>query len=128
AMDVWQTQFQLNLFQQMEVCRAAGRHMIAGGGGAIVMVASVAAYYGAPNQAAYGMTKAAVLSLARTLGAEWGEHGIRVNCVAPDLIATTRLTDNIPGDEQQAMALADAMGTRIGIPLGRVARMHEVAG
>lgn len=52
-------------------------------GGSIVMVASIAAYLPAPPIALYGVTKTAVVSLARSLANELGCEGIRVNAIAP---------------------------------------------
>lgn len=116
----WQQQIDLNLMQQVYVCHAAGKHMISGGGGAIAMVASVSGIYGAANQVAYGMAKAGVISLARSLAAEWGEQGIRVNAIAPDITAVPRLTD-------QALDMLDAMARDEGVPLQRFGRAEELA-
>ena len=125
----WDAQLRLNLYAQLLVCHAAGRHMLAdGGGGAIAMVASVSGIYGARNQVAYGIAKAGVMSLARTLADEWGPRGIRVNCVAPDITAVPRLTDNFPGSEADALAMFDAMAVSEGVPLQRFGRTHEIAG
>lgn len=126
---LWQQQLQLNLIQQMLVCQAAGRHMLAEGGGVIAMTASVSGFYGARNNAAYGIAKAGVMSLARTLAEEWGPHGVRVNCIAPDITATPRLTEQMPGaTEAEALARFDAMAVGEGVPLRRFGRTHELAG
>lgn len=129
--DHWRQQMDLNLMQQVYVCQAAGRHLLANndgeGGGAIAMVSSVAGYYGAPNQVAYGMAKAGVASLARSLAAEWGPNGIRVNAIAPDITAVPRLTDQVPGGTEQALAMFDAMAKGEGVPLQRFGRAEELA-
>jgi 3-oxoacyl-[acyl-carrier protein] reductase len=125
----WDAQLRLNLYSQLLVCHAAGRHMLAdGGGGAIAMVASVSGIYGARNQVAYGIAKAGVMSLARTLADEWGPHGIRLNCVAPDITAVPRLTDNMPMPTDEALAFMDAMAVAEGVPLRRFGRTEEIAG
>jgi NAD(P)-dependent dehydrogenase (short-subunit alcohol dehydrogenase family) len=125
----WDAQLRKNLYSQALVCHAAGRHMVTGGrGGAIAMVASVSGIYGARNQAAYGMAKAAVMSLARTLADEWGPHGIRVNCVAPDITAVPRLLDQSPLSRDDALAAMDAMAVSEGVPLQRFGRAEEIAG
>ena len=62
-------------------------------GGAIVNVTSVEAYHAAPGFAIYSAMKAAVEQFTKTLSMELGHRGIRVNCVAPDMMPT-------PGDEE----------------------------
>lgn len=123
----WKQQMDLNLMQHVYVCHAAGRHMLAEGGGAIAMVASVSGFYGASNQAAYGMAKAGVMSLARSLAAEWGPLGIRVNAIAPDITAVPRLIDQVPGTEEEAFEMFDNMAKGEGVPLQRFGRPHELA-
>ncbi len=124
----WEAQLRMNLWSQWFVCHAAGRHMVAEGGGAIAMVASVSGLYGARNQAAYGAAKAGVMSLARTLADEWGPHGVRINCIAPDITAVPRLVENMPEPEDEALARFDAMAVSEGVPLRRFGRTHELAG
>ncbi len=124
----WESQLRLNLWSQWHVCHAAGRHMIDSGGGVIAMVSSVAGYYGARNQAAYGASKAAIMSLARTLADEWGPHGVRVNCVAPDITAVPRVVENNPGSPDEVLTMLDAMAVGEGVPLRRFGRTHEIAG
>ena len=68
--------------------------MVASGqGGAIVNVASNAGKVGYPNMAAYNASKAAVISLTRSLAAEWAPHGINVNAVCPGGVDTPMLTE-----------------------------------
>jgi NAD(P)-dependent dehydrogenase (short-subunit alcohol dehydrogenase family) len=123
----WEAQIRLNLYSQMYVCHAAGKHMLDAGRGAIAMVSSVSGFYGASNQAAYGIAKAGVMSLARTLAAEWSGRGVRVNCIAPDITAVPRLTDAMPGSEQEALARFDSMAAEEGVPMRRFGRTHELA-
>ena len=62
-----------------------------GRGGAIVNVASNAGKVGYPNMAAYNASKAAVISLTRSLAGEWSAHGINVNAVCPGGVETPML-------------------------------------
>ena len=74
----------LNLIGTWLCDTAAARAMIeAGNGGSIINVSSQNALYGALNGAHYGAAKAGILGLTRSVAAEWAEHGIRVNAIAP---------------------------------------------
>lgn len=126
--DHTESELRTNLFQQMWTVQAAGRHMRAGGGGSIVMVASVSGIWGARAHAAYGVAKAGVISLAKSLADEWGPDGIRVNTVAPDIIATTRLVEARGIPTTEAEAEMDAMAAAEGVPLRRFGRPEEIAG
>jgi meso-butanediol dehydrogenase/(S,S)-butanediol dehydrogenase/diacetyl reductase len=88
----WGVQLQVNLQALAEGCRLAalhfGRH---GRGGSIVNVASNAGKVGYPNMAAYNASKAAVISLTRSLSGEWAPLGINVNAVCPGGVETPML-------------------------------------
>jgi NAD(P)-dependent dehydrogenase (short-subunit alcohol dehydrogenase family) len=67
---------------------AAKRMINEGHGGAICMVSSISAHVGSPFQTAYCGTKGAISMLGKALGANLGQHGIRVNVVEPGWIVT----------------------------------------
>ena len=116
----------MNLTQHLLVGRAAARHMIDDGvPGALAMVTSVSGLYGAPNHAAYGAAKAGATNLARTMANEWGPYNIRVNWVAPDIIATPRVVE---GFHQGGRTDIDALAADDGVPLARFGRPEEIAG
>jgi 3-oxoacyl-[acyl-carrier protein] reductase len=69
-------------------CQAAAAVMRERGGGSIVNMASLAAFRGVPALGVYGMSKAAVVALTRTLAMEVGRFGVRVNAVAPGFITS----------------------------------------
>jgi hypothetical protein len=80
----------VNLVAVMVLAQAAGRAMLAGGGGTIVNVASILGLVapGDTQMAAYTAAKAGVLGVTRDLAAEWGTRGIRVNALAPGYFPT----------------------------------------
>ncbi len=80
--------FQVNVKGYFLMCQHAARRMMAGGGGSIVNVASIAGLSPMPLQVIYGMSKAAVIAMTRGLAKELGPHGIRVNAVAPGVVET----------------------------------------
>jgi NAD(P)-dependent dehydrogenase (short-subunit alcohol dehydrogenase family) len=104
-------------------CQEAARLMIARGTrGSIVTMASGAVDTGGPGLLCYGVAKAAVVQLTKTLATEVGRHGIRVNAVAPGWIRTP-MTDRHEGEAQ---ARTEALMARMA-PLGRVGEPQDVA-
>lgn len=79
---------QVNLRSQVVLANLAIPHIAAGGGGSVVLMASIAALRGNGAINAYALSKAGVAQLARNLAVEWGPSNVRVNAVAPGLIAT----------------------------------------
>lgn len=77
-----------NVRSNFWLCNMAAPHMVANGGGSIIIVSSIGGRQGSPTLAVYGMSKAADSSLAMSLAVEWGAAGIRANCIAPGLIKT----------------------------------------
>ena len=86
-------------------------------GGAVVMVASIAGILSAPGAGPYGATKAALISLTKTMAVEWAPLGIRVNSVAPGITWTDR---NQWGQDIQDRAKRT-------IPMGRIGHQDEIA-
>lgn len=87
-MGPWQRIMDVNLRGTYQICRAAGRIMVAQKSGSIVNIASVNGERAWPRRTAYGPSKAAIRALTRSLSGEWGPHGVRINAVAPGYIAT----------------------------------------
>ncbi|MGB8651385.1 MAG: SDR family oxidoreductase [Mycobacteriales bacterium] len=79
----WEKTMRLNVDSIVHLSQAAGRHMLARGTGSVINVSSVAGLTASPMMAAYGASKAAVISLTRTLAQEWGGSGVRVNALCP---------------------------------------------
>jgi NAD(P)-dependent dehydrogenase (short-subunit alcohol dehydrogenase family) len=77
-----------NVRSNLWLCSLAIPGMAARGGGAVVIVSSIAGIRGTEMIGAYGISKAADFALARNLAVEWGPKNVRVNCIAPGLVKT----------------------------------------
>lgn len=100
----------------------AGRQMIAQGGGCILNIVANYATSGAPGVVHSAAAKAGVLNMTRTLAAEWGHYGIRVNALAPGAMVTSAASKNLGFDSVEAQEKI-----RQGIPLGRLTSADEMA-
>jgi NAD(P)-dependent dehydrogenase (short-subunit alcohol dehydrogenase family) len=99
-------------------CQAAARMRA---GGAIVNTASLAGILGNPRRNAYAASKAALISMTRSLACEWATRGIRVSAVAPGYVRTPMVA------ALEAEGKADLAAVRRRIPMGRLARADEIA-
>jgi len=117
----WRFHIEVNLNGLFWCCRAFGRQMLAKGKGSIVNVGSMSGLIvNKPQpQSFYNASKAAVHHLTRSLAAEWGARGVRVNAVAPTYIETP-LT--VFGMEDKAMAAVWLEMT----PMHRVGQPDEI--
>lgn len=104
----------------MRCCRAA-YDLLRASGGAIVNIASVAAFTGMPQRLSYCTAKAAIGGMTRTMAVEWAPVGIRVNAVAPGYVRTAMTGDLI------ALGKIDAAKIEARTPLGRFADPAEMA-
>ncbi len=112
----WQRVINVNLSGTFYWCQAAGRSMRDAGGGSIVTVGSIAMWFGFPGRSPYTASKAGVGGLTQVLAVEWAEHNIRVNCVAPGMVATPLLeravaSGLVDGDAAQATHAVDRFAT-----------------
>ncbi len=80
--------FNINVRGLLTLTVGLGESMIERGGGSVVNISSVAGLIGPLGRVAYAGTKGAVDAMTRALAADWGVHGIRVNSIAPGIIAT----------------------------------------
>lgn len=90
----------------------------------VVLNASINAHIGMPNTSVYGASKAALLSLARTLSGELATRGVRVNAISPGPI-TTPLYTKLGLSDQQAKSMAEQLTAQV--PARRFGRPEEIA-
>lgn len=119
--DRWQEVLDINLRGTYLMCRAAGRHMLDAGGGSIVNIGSIVGIGAFPGRSAYGVSKAGVAHLSRTLACEWGAAGIRVNTISPAYTRTPMVRDLI------ARNVFDVGMIERRTPLERLAEPEEMA-
>lgn len=120
--ELWRNVMDINLNGVFWCCRAFGRHMLDKGRGSIVNIGSMAGFIVTKpqEQAAYNASKAGVHHLTKSLAAEWGTRGVRVNAVAPTYI-NTPLT-------AFAQANEGMYGTWMEMtPMGRMGEADEIA-
>ena len=86
----WDGRIAVNLKHQFFAAQAVLPDMIGAGGGSIINLGSTSWMIGQGGMAAYTASKSAVLGLTRSLARDFGEHGVRVNAVAPGWIMTER--------------------------------------
>jgi NAD(P)-dependent dehydrogenase (short-subunit alcohol dehydrogenase family) len=114
--------FETNARAYFSLAREVARHLVARNApGAIINVASTQGILASPLMGVYGMTKAAVISLTKTLAVELGPSGIRVNCIAPGLVETRFAQALLANDDLVKRYVERA-------PLGRVGKPEEIAG
>jgi NAD(P)-dependent dehydrogenase (short-subunit alcohol dehydrogenase family) len=117
----WQRVMNINLLGPFLACRYLGRQMLGRRAGSIVNVASIAGLGGVIHRSAYNASKHGLVGLTRTLAAEWGGRGVRVNAVCPGWIKTEMdLRDMGSG----AYTDADIINR---VPMARFARPQDVA-
>jgi NAD(P)-dependent dehydrogenase (short-subunit alcohol dehydrogenase family) len=119
--DDWRRVIDINLTGPFLLCRAFGAGMLARGGGSIVNIASIAGLRAVADRAAYNASKHGLIGLTRTLAAEWGGRGVRVNAVCPGWVKTEMdAADQAGGGYTDD----DIVGQ---VPMGRFAAPGDIA-
>lgn len=117
--------FDLNVRSMVRTIRATLPGMSAKGGGAIINVASVVgSITGAPNRCAYGVTKAAVVGLTKSVATDFAGQGIRCNAICPGAVESPSLEERFRAQGHYETARAAFVARQ---PLGRLGTPDEVA-
>jgi 2-keto-3-deoxy-L-fuconate dehydrogenase len=117
--------FDLNVRAMVRTIRAVLPGMLERGDGSIINMASVASSIkGVPNRFAYGVTKAAVIGLTKSVAADYVAQGIRCNAICPGTVDSPSLQDRLraQGDYEAARAAFVARQ-----PIGRIGTAEEIA-
>jgi 3-oxoacyl-[acyl-carrier protein] reductase len=118
SLEDWTRVMDVNLTGTFLCCRAAVAQMQKNNCGRIVNLASIAGKEGNPAQSAYSASKAGVIALTKSLGKELAKTEIRVNCIAPAMVAT-ELLDQMTAEKRQENFSK--------IPMGRAGLPEEIA-
>ena len=117
----WQDILDTNLTGTLRACQVFGRHMLERGYGRVVNIASLNSFVALNEVAAYAASKAAMVSLTRSLAVEWSRHGVLVNAIAPGVFRTdlnAELLDSTPRGQE----------LRMRTPMGRFGKTEELVG
>ena len=117
----WRRVMDVNLLGPFLMCKYLGAQMLARRHGSIVNVASVAGLAGVSHRSAYNASKHGLIGLTRTLAAEWGGRGVRVNAVCPGWIKTEM------DEAAQQLGLYADQDIVNRVPMARFAQASDVA-
>ncbi|MEU9121571.1 SDR family NAD(P)-dependent oxidoreductase [Streptomyces sp. NPDC048506] len=120
AQEDWDQVLSVNLNATAALCRRAHRHLAGSPRAGVVLMSSLAGVVGTPRMEAYAASKAAQISLARSLAVGWARDGIRVNALCPGWTRT-----DMTAFAYGTKPLSDWLTAHV--PLGRWAEPHEVA-
>ncbi len=125
----WDVSYDLNVTSMFRTCRAFLPGMLSAGKGSIINMSSVASSVkGAPNRAAYGSTKAAVIGLTKAIAADYVARGIRCNAICPGTTETPSLSERIAALSTEDRDVEEIRKTFIARqPMGRLGRPDEIA-
>ncbi|HWI85403.1 MAG TPA: 2-dehydro-3-deoxy-D-gluconate 5-dehydrogenase KduD [Sphingomonas sp.] len=117
----WDAVVDTNLKSVFFLCQAAGRHMIANGGGKIINIASMLTFQGGIRVPSYTASKSGIGGLTKLLANEWASKGVNVNAIAPGYIATNN-TAALQADKVRNKSILDR------IPAGRWGDAGDLGG
>ncbi len=110
-----------NVRSTLWLCNMVLPGMAERGGGAALLVASIAGLRGSDKMGSYGISKAAEIGMTRHLAVEWGPSNVRVNCISPGVIRTSFARVLYESPEMSEPLIAAT-------PMGRVGEVDDVSG
>ena len=128
--DDWDRLLAVNAKGVFFASQAVLRHMVPARRGNIISIASMAGKMGLKTSLVYGITKAAVISMTRSLAVAHAGHGIRANCVCPGIVETDMIfqIDREAGEKLFGLPPGEYVKQRVEqIPLGRIETPEDVA-
>ena len=127
SLEEWELVLRVNLTGTFLTVKHALPHLLAGGGGAIVTVGSVASLVASGPSSSYDASKGGVLQFTRSVAAEYAGRGVRANCVCPGKVRTGLIanTEALSGSSGR---VAEAPSAWVRPPDDRLADAAEIAG
>jgi len=121
----WDFSFAINVHSMYHTIRAFLPGMLTAGKGSIINVASVASsIMGVPNRCVYGVTKAAVIGLTKSVAADYVQHGIRCNAICPGTVQSPSLDQRLAATGDYERAKQEFIARQ---PMGRIGTPEEIA-
>lgn len=121
SLEAWELTFRVNVTATFLIAKLFGPSMIAQKRGVVINLSSGRAVEGAPKGSNYAATKAAIISLTKSLALEWAKYNIRVNAIVPGQSLTAMPLEATP------LAQLISRGKER-VPLGRIGYPEDVAG
>ncbi|MBY6084017.1 SDR family oxidoreductase [Ruegeria arenilitoris] len=125
----WDFAMDLNVRSMMRTTKAVLPGMVERGGGSVInMSSALGSIIGAPNRFVYGVTKAAVVGLTKSVAVDFITKGIRCNCICPGTVDSPSWRDRVEALAQELGSREEAMAQFVARqPMGRVAKAEEIA-
>lgn len=121
----WDFSFAINVHSMYHTIRAFLPGMLTAGKGSIINVASVASsIMGVPNRCVYGVTKAAVIGLTKSVAADYVRQGIRCNAICPGTVQSPSLDQRLAATGDYERAKQEFIARQ---PMGRIGTPEEIA-